>query len=187
MVFTLTSQMYHRISVLVPVLVQVPEYLSTSTSTSTSIITLELTSTSTVRVPEIQYSSTVSTSTEYEYPSPGCKVGQSDLNELKLWLNVWHCLLIVYAKFQIGISKHVEKSRENIGNPKQAKIFAQIPKIHLSGVFVCQGAKNCPTMANIRRGPDTHYISVCNKSEASISFSRPRMQLNDIDLFWAVK
>ena len=64
MVFTLTSQMYHRISVLVPVLVRVPEYLSTSTSTST--MTLELTSTSTVR--EIQYSST--TSTEYEYPSP---------------------------------------------------------------------------------------------------------------------
>ena len=45
MVFTLTSQMYHRISVLVPVLVRVPEYLSTSTSTST--MTLELTSTST--------------------------------------------------------------------------------------------------------------------------------------------
>ena len=70
MVFALTSHMYHRISVLVPVLVRVPEYLSTSMSTSTSIITLELTSTSTVRVPEIQYSSTVSTSTEYEYPSP---------------------------------------------------------------------------------------------------------------------
>ena len=66
MVFTLTSQMYHRISVLVPVLVRVPEYLSTSTSTSA--MTLELTSTSTVRVQEIQYLST--TSTEYEYPSP---------------------------------------------------------------------------------------------------------------------
>ena len=61
MVFTLTSQMYHRISVLV----RVPEYLSTSTSTST--MTLELMSTSTVPVPEIQDSST---STEYEYPSP---------------------------------------------------------------------------------------------------------------------
>ena len=70
-VFTLTSQMYHSISVLVPVLVRVPEYLSTSTSTSTSTMTLELMSTSTVLVPEIQYSSTVSTSTEYEYPSPG--------------------------------------------------------------------------------------------------------------------
>ena len=66
MVFTLTSQMYHRISVLVPVLVRVPEYLPTSTST----MTLELTSTSTVRVQEIQYSSTASTSTEYEYPIP---------------------------------------------------------------------------------------------------------------------
>ena len=68
MVFTLASQMYHRKSVLVPVLVRVPEYLSPSTSTSTSTMTLELTST--VRVPEIQYSSTVSTGTEYEYPSP---------------------------------------------------------------------------------------------------------------------
>ena len=66
--------MYHRISVLVPVLVRVPEYLPTSTSTSTSTITLELTSTSKVRVPEIQYSSTASTSTEYEYPSPGYMV-----------------------------------------------------------------------------------------------------------------
>ena len=73
MVFTLTSQMYHRISVLVPVLVQVPEYLSTSTSTSTNTINLKLTSTSKVRVPEIQYSSTASTSTEYEYPSPAGK------------------------------------------------------------------------------------------------------------------
>ena len=71
MFFALTSQMYHRISVLVPVLARVPEYLSTSTSTSTSTMTLELTSTSTLRVQEMQYSSTASTSTGYEYPSPG--------------------------------------------------------------------------------------------------------------------
>ena len=63
MVFTFTSQMYHRISVPMPVLVRIPEYLSTSTSTSMSTMTLELTSTSTVRVQEIQYSSTTSTST----------------------------------------------------------------------------------------------------------------------------
>ena len=73
--FHLTLQMYHSISVLVPVLVRVPEYLSTSTSTSMSTLTLELTSTSTVRVLEIQYSSTASTSAEYEYPSPACKAG----------------------------------------------------------------------------------------------------------------
>ena len=59
MFFTLTSQMYHRISVLVPVLVRVPEYLSTSTSTSTSTMTLELTSTST-RNSVLKYC-------EYEY------------------------------------------------------------------------------------------------------------------------
>ena len=82
MVFTFTLQMYHKISVLVPVLVRVPEYLSTSTSTSTSTMTLELTSTSTVQVPEIQYSSTASTSTEYEYPSPASE--NLSFNERKL-------------------------------------------------------------------------------------------------------
>ena len=80
MVFTFTLQMYHKISVLVPVLVRVPEYLSTSTSTST--MTLELTSTSTVQVPEIQHSSTASTSTEYEYPSPASE--NLSFNERKL-------------------------------------------------------------------------------------------------------
>ena len=73
--FTLTSQMYHRISVLVPVLVRVPEYLPMSTSTIMSTITLELTSTSKVQVPEIRYPSTASTSTEYEYPSPAPSPG----------------------------------------------------------------------------------------------------------------
>ena len=80
MVFTFILQMYHKISVLVPVLVRVPEYLSTSTSTSTSTMTLELTST--VQVPEIQYSSTASTSTEYEYPSPASE--NLSFNERKL-------------------------------------------------------------------------------------------------------
>ena len=42
MVFALTSQMYYRILVLVPVLVRVPEYLPTGTITSTGTITLEL-------------------------------------------------------------------------------------------------------------------------------------------------
>ena len=68
MLFILISQMYHRILVLGPVLVRVPEYLSTSTSTST--ITLELKSTNKARLPEIQHSGTTNTGTEYEYPSP---------------------------------------------------------------------------------------------------------------------
>ena len=62
MVFTLTSQIYHRLSVLEPVLVRVPEYLSTSTSTSMSTITLELTSTSTIN-SVLEYC-------EYEYRVP---------------------------------------------------------------------------------------------------------------------
>ena len=69
--FTHTSQMYHRISVLMPVFIRAPEHLSMSTSTSTGAITLELRSTSKVGIPEIQNSSTASRSTEHEYPNPG--------------------------------------------------------------------------------------------------------------------
>ena len=47
------------------------------------------------------------------WPILGCKVGQGDLTAMKLYLDVWHCLLDVYTKFQIDISKHVEKSPEN--------------------------------------------------------------------------
>ena len=43
----------------------------------------------------------------------GCKVGRSDLIVMKPDLNVWHCLLDVYTKFQIDISKQVKKSPEN--------------------------------------------------------------------------
>ena len=34
--------------------------------------------------------------------------------------------------------------------------------------FVHQRAKNCPNMTQICRGQDTHYLSVCTKSESSI-------------------
>ena len=34
--------------------------------------------------------------------------------------------------------------------------------------FVHQRAKNCPSMTKINRGQDSHYLSVCTKSEASI-------------------
>ena len=37
-----------------------------------------------------------------------------------------------------------------------------------SGCFCPQRAKNCPTMTKISRGQDTHFISVCTKSVASI-------------------
>ena len=58
--------MYHRKSVPMTVLVQVPEYLSPNTSTGISTTTVEHTGTSKVRVPKIQYSSTAGTCTEYE-------------------------------------------------------------------------------------------------------------------------
>ena len=54
-------------------------------------------------------------------------------------------------------------------------------------VFVHQRAKNCPSMTKICRGQDTHYLSVCIKSETSIEFLRPLMQINDFDVFLSVK
>ena len=43
------------------------------------------------------------------WPIFDCKVGQSVPIGMKLELDVWHYLLNVYTKFQIDISKHVEK------------------------------------------------------------------------------
>ena len=46
------------------------------------------------------------------------KVGQKVLNVIKLKLDLWHHLLNVSTKFQIDISKHVEKSLENLEKSK---------------------------------------------------------------------
>ena len=55
---------------------------------------------------------------------------------MKLLLDVWHCLLDVYTKFQIDISKHVEKSPENFSlagsstnSPFRVFLSAMRPKI----------------------------------------------------------
>ena len=81
------------------------------------------------------------------WPTFGSKVGQSVQIGMKLELDVWHHPLDVYAKFQTDISQHVQKK---------------------SGKLVHQRAKNCPSMTKVNRGQDTHYLSVCIKSEASI-------------------
>ena len=47
------------------------------------------------------------------WPTFGCKVGQSDPTVMKLKLDMSSHLLNVYTKFQIDISKHVEKSPED--------------------------------------------------------------------------
>ena len=47
------------------------------------------------------------------WPTFGCKVGQKVLIAMKLNPDLWCRLLDVYNKFQINISKHVEKSPEN--------------------------------------------------------------------------
>ena len=57
----------------------------------------------------------------------------------------------------------------------------------LSSVFVHHKANNCPSMTKISRGQDTNDLSVCTKSEASIKLLRPWKQINDFDLFLAVK
>ena len=105
----------------------------------------------------------------------GCIVGQSVQIGMKLELDVWHHPLNVYVKFQTDISKHVQKSLEN---------FSLAGSSSNTSVFVCQRAKNCPTNTKISRDQDTQNISVCTKSEASIWFLRPLMQINDFDMFW---
>ena len=51
----------------------------------------------------------------------GCKVGQSVPIVRKLKLDLWRHILDVYTKFQIDISKHVEKSPENFEKSKTQK------------------------------------------------------------------
>ena len=43
------------------------------------------------------------------WPTFGCKVGQKVLIAMKFELDLWCGPLDVYSKFQINISKHVEK------------------------------------------------------------------------------
>ena len=115
------------------------------------------------------------------WPIFGCKVGQSVQIGMKLELDMWHHPLDVYAKFQTDISQHVQKSPENFS---LAGTSSNIP-------FKCfcppEGQKLPKHDKQVNRDQDTHNISVCTKSEASIWFLRPWMQINDFDLFLAVK
>ena len=62
----------------------------------------------------------------------GCEAGQSVPIRMKFKLDLLHyCLLDVYSKSQINISKHVEKSPKNFEKSKTPKIIAKIPKIIL--------------------------------------------------------
>ena len=53
-----------------------------------------------------------------DWPIFGYKVGQSVLIGLKIEHDLWYLLLDVYTKFQIDISKYVEKSLGNFENSK---------------------------------------------------------------------
>ena len=81
---------------------------------------------------------------------------------MKLELYLWHHSLDVYGKFQTDISKHVEKSLENFS------LAGSSSNIPFQVFFVHQRSNNCPTMTKISRDQDTHNVSVCTKSEASI-------------------
>ena len=54
-------------------------------------------------------------------------------------------------------------------------------------VFLSTRGQKLPKHDKNQQGQDTHYLSVCTKSEASIYFLKPWMQINDFDLFLAVK
>ena len=47
---------------------------------------------------------------------------------MKLELDLWRHLLNVYTKFQIDITKHLEKKRKTSKNPKHARKIAKIRK-----------------------------------------------------------
>ena len=46
---------------------------------------------------------------------------------MKLKLDLWYCLLSAYTAVHIDKSKYIEKSPENLKNPKHAKLIAKIP------------------------------------------------------------
>ena len=111
------------------------------------------------------------------WPIFGCKVGQSVQIGMKLELDVTpptRCIYQVSNWYLTTCTKKVRKTFHWLG-------------ALVTSVFVHQRAKNCPTMTKISKDQDTHNISVCTKSEASIWFLRPWMQINDFDLFLAVK
>ena len=56
-------------------------------------------------------------------PTFGCKLGQSDPIMMKLKPNMSCHLLNVYTKFENDISKHVEKSPENLDG--QTDVFVE--------------------------------------------------------------
>ena len=115
----------------------------------------------------------------------GCKVGQSVQIGMKLELDVWRHPLDVYAKFQTDISKRIQKSPENFSlagsssNPPP-------PPPPLSSEFCPPEGQKFPNHDNDQWG-SRHNISVCTKSETSIWFLRALMQINDFELFLALK
>ena len=100
---------------------------------------------------------------------------------MKLELDVWHHPLDVYAKFQTDISQHVQKSPENFS------LAGSSSNTPFQVFFVHQRAKNCPTMRKISKDQDTQNISVYQIWDLYIVFGRSWMQINDFDLFLAVK
>ena len=114
------------------------------------------------------------------WPIFGCEVGQSVQIGMKLELDMWHHLLDVYTKFQTDISKHVQKSPENyslVGSSTNAPFQ----------VFLSTRGQKITQPRRKSVGIKTLTILVYTKSEPSIWFLRPWMQINDFDLFLAVK
>ena len=143
MVFTLTSQMYHRISELVPVLVRVPEYLSTSTSTST--MTFELTSTST-RNSVLEYCEY-----EYKYPSPGTNIFyQENAFENIVWKNggqlgqVWcvnnviYLVLLEFLSFSFLLPDLIDLGQFFLECPDPAFWFCESPSSSYRYRYLCR-------------------------------------------------
>ena len=90
------------------------------------------------------------------------KVGQRDLFSVKLKLDVSYHQPDAYARFQVQISKNVEK------RPEKLPVAGSSAETPLPSVYGHHMGTICPTMTKISNGRDTCCINVCAQSEGSL-------------------
>ena len=90
----------------------------------------------------------------------GCKLGQSDPIVMKLKLDMSCHLLNAYSKFQIDISKHVEKSLENTDGWKEGRTDGRTLPRHNTSVFQTGCKKgNIVSVCTVRYATNTACYS----------------------------
>ena len=112
------------------------------------------------------------------WASFGCKVGQSVHIGMKHELDMWHHLLNGYTKFQIDISKHVEKKPGKLRKIQNAqKLDMSTACRHLKSPRWLSGTSAHPTKVTVVN------IMVMNGWRISFSFLVDRPPIPEIKLF----